>query len=178
VAAARAFIDADRARAAGSTFAIDAGRLIAHALAERWTAVSYAALGDLADFLVVATAGARAVRRSERAVCVDVNLTRLGAAPGKLLDPMLAARHARLARDLVPLYRAWLGDPRDFDTAFTIERAVLDDGLWVGCSDAGFDAARASLLRLLDELHAAATFDDRFDVGQRIAALVRAQTCP
>jgi len=178
VDAAGAFVAADKARAGSMDFADAARALVAHAIGEGWTAASYAALGDLVTLGVVRLPEcAMYPSYARQAVCIDSSLATFSTARGKLLDPALAARHARFARDLLPIRRGWLSGFAFLGTQQAIDDAFFDSGLWTGCTDQGFAASQATLFQELGRLQGASALD-RFAIADTIAALVSSSTCP
>jgi hypothetical protein len=176
VDAARAFIVEDTARGPlmiSNAFKEIVGKLT---IREGWTTESYALLGDLLALGVSRTCPYS--RYAEQLlVCMSARRARFSTAHGALLDPALAARHAAFARDLLPIYRGWLSG-----AAFTLVRSAIyvaffDHGLWTGCSDQGFAAAKAQLFQSLDQLNTAAPTDQP-DIEDAIIAQVSAATCP
>lgn len=178
-AAVNTFITADSQRAGGSaTFSLAAADLVEHALEQRWSTATFAALPDVLDYAAASkyTFCGLNPTRAQQAVCVDSSFELLGTGDGGLLAPAVAPRYAELAKTLTARWPALSG--ATFVTArFDLQDAYFE-GMWLGCSDAGFARSRTKLLDLITALLAAPTFDARFDIEEELRALEQAATCP
>lgn len=177
--AVAAFLTADAKLDGGSaTYPLAAADLVEHALEQRWSAATFAALPDVLDYAAISkyTFCGLNQTRAQQAGCVDSSFERLGAGAGGLLAPAVAARNAELARTLTARWPA-LGGAAFFTARFDLQDAYFE-GLWLGCSDAGFSRARSKLLELLSALLAAPTFDSRFALEEELRTLEQATTCP
>lgn len=178
-AAVHAFITADSQRGSGSaTFPPAAADLVEHALEQRWSTATFAALPDVLDYAAVSkyTFCGLNPTRSQQAGCVDSSFDRLGAGAAGLLAPAVAARYAELAKTLTARWPA-LGGAAFLTARFDLQDAYFE-GMWRGCSDAGFARARAKLLDLITALLAAPTFDARLALEEQLRALEQATSCP
>lgn len=174
-AATSAFITADAARAGSSVgFGSAADDVVSHALDERWTAATFAALADVLDFALVSDALFCATRtaRAEQATCVDVGLQLLSAAGRGILAPDVAARYAAMARELTARWPA-LDDAHFLSSKLDVTLAWTN-GLWRACTNDDFARAKAQLYALFDRL-AVAGSGDRLELVNQISALLR--TC-
>lgn len=175
--AAGAFVKAETAREGGISFAATLDEVVDHALRERWTSSAYNALNDLLALGLLSEFTCTIYKtQSEQLRCIDPGLDRFSAASGGLLAPALVARHVAFARALLPIRRGWLDGIEFINTRFDIENAFFDDGLWTGCSDAGFAASQAKLFDQLEQLRKASVFD-RPAIQDAIADRLAAQTC-
>ncbi|MET0400834.1 MAG: hypothetical protein ABW123_00470 [Cystobacter sp.] len=185
IALAGAFATADKARGTTTGREQAVGKLVDQALREAWTAETYAALEPLlalgvARHALCESGGDSSSRRgnlSQQMRClIDQNM-RLGVAAGELLHPALVTRHADFARDWLPLREGWLSEEPFLPTRARVEGRFFLSRLWQQCSDAGFEAARSDLFRLLEELKVAAPAE-RSDIERSISTRVGAATCP
>jgi hypothetical protein len=176
VDAARMFVAEDKTRG-DALFESAAELLVEHTIRETWTSASYAALGDLLALGSVRHPCSFASYAMQVVVCLNNRLDRFSTAHGALLDPALAARHAEFVRDFLPIHQGWLSGAAFADVRRAIDTIFFDRGLWTGCTDQGFAAARANLFQALDQLHTAAPMDQP-DIEDAIITQVTATTCP
>ena len=171
------FVAADARRDGGNspTFPLAAASLVEHALEQRWSLETFAALPDLLGFAVLSKyqGCSSYASQAQRAGCIDPAFELLGT--GGLLAPAVTARHAELARALTARWPT-LDGPAFFTARFDLQDAFFR-GLWLGCSDLGFSHSRAALLQLLTALVAAPTFDARLELEQQLRELTDASTC-
>lgn len=178
-AAVTTFVTADQPRDANTAafqFAVEP--LVDRALTQTWTSATFAALGDVVGFALVSdsTFCTAFASLAEQVACIDGSLDRFSAAdPDGVLAPAVAARYATMARELTARWPA-LADLQLVGTRSNLTDA-WGNGLWRGCSDAGFDHAKQQLFSLLDRLRAATGFEDRFALETQIADLLAAKTC-
>lgn len=177
--AVTAFLRADAERDGGSpTFALFAAQLVEHALAQRWSEATFAALADVLAYAAVSKHSlcGTSPALSQRAVCVDSSFEILGAAPGGLLAPAVAARNAELARTLTARWPE-LADSSFFTARFDLQDAYFS-GMWLACDDAGFGRSRGKLLDRLSALRRAASFEERLTIEAELRTLEESESCP
>jgi hypothetical protein len=181
IPAVRDFVTADEPRASSAAlYAFSIEPLVSHALEERWTATTFTQVADLVGFALVSefTYCDTKPSSAEQIDCIDRPLDFFTAAGGGVLSVASAGRYAALARDLTARWPG-LSSSQYFTSRFDIGRAFFDTrGLWRSCDNAGFARSAARLDTLIENLEAATTFDQRFDIEDQITTLVGASTCP